>query len=164
MGEIKLHGDRLYYADVEKKSIFVMDIASGTVKERFKLESRPDRFWLSNRHNLLYVLSYASSLISVYSLEQNALLSQIPVGDFRGEILFDEKDDRLYLALADQSVQVIDTSLFRSEGVVNMNRDSDILHVDAVDKQVWLRQHNNQIITVVDLKTGRVIKHYGIDQ
>ncbi|GEM_PF-3790851 len=164
VGHITIHENRLYYADIDKQSILSMELPTGVLKERYRVESRPDRFWISKRHHLIYVLSYEASFISVYSMEQGDLLSQIPVGDFRGEILFDETHDRLYLALEDQSVQVIDTSLLRSEGVVGINQTVEKLHLDTADKKLWLRQHDNQVITVVDLKTGKVIRHYGVEQ
>ncbi|MFW1677061.1 YncE family protein [Pontibacter sp. JAM-7] len=146
---------------MSNKAVMMLDIESGVINTHIRLETRPDRFWISERQQLLYILNELRSQISVYSLDHPGLLSQIPLGEFRGEMVFDAKSDRLYVALNDQTVQVIDLALFRSLGYVSVKQDIDVMHLNIADEQLWVQEANNHVVSVVDLKNHEIIKQMG---
>jgi YVTN family beta-propeller protein len=166
---VNKNGTLLYTVTKEDNSLYVVDLATRTVKSKTKLASEAYSCVLSPDEKTLYISTWNAEEITCYNTLSGAL-STIKVGSHPNELLLNKKGTRLFVANAnDNSVSIINTATGKVTEVVSTSlfptkltgSTTNGLALSPDEKTLYIANADNNCLAVFDVSNPGVSQSRG---
>ena len=158
--EIDSKRDRLYVVTREDKALYVVDLKTKKILNKYGIDSELYTCKLSKDNRDLYVSCWGCDKVLTFDLEKNTWKNPIPVGDNPNEMMLTPDGKYLYVCNAnDNSVSVIDV---RNRKVIETldaalfpdspsGSTTNSLAYDAKGKRLYIANADNNCLAVFDV-------------
>jgi YVTN family beta-propeller protein len=149
----------LYTVTKEDNSLYVVDLATRTIKSKVKLDAEAYSCVLSPDEKTLYISVWNGGKLAIYNTTSGQI-STIPVGSHPNELLLNKKGTRLFVANAnDNSVSIINTATRKVTEVVSTSlfptkltgSTTNGLALSPNEKTLYIANADNNCLTVFDV-------------
>jgi YVTN family beta-propeller protein len=150
----------LYAVTKEDNSLYVVDLASKKVTQKFELGAEAYTCVLSDDKKTLYISLWGGDKILYYDVASKNVRKEIAVGDNPNEICLSKKEQYLYVANAnDNSVSVIDVAQGKVIETLNAalypnapsGSTSNAVALSANEKTLYIANADNNCLAVYDV-------------
>lgn len=151
---------RLYVVTKENNSLYVVDLATGSVLKQIELSAEAFTCLLSPSRHELYISLWGGDQILVLDTRSLTLTATIPVGDNPNEICLSRNGQYLFVANAnDNSVSVLDIQKRKTLETLNAalfanapsGSTSNSVCLSPDEKTLYIANADNNCLTVFDV-------------
>jgi len=162
--------DILYVVTKEDNSLYVVDLSSKKVTEKFNLGAEAYTCLLSDDKKTLYISLWGGDKILYYDVASKNIRSEVAVGDNPNEIYLSKKEKYLYVANAnDNSVSVIDVAQAKVIETLNAalypnspsGSTSNAVALSEDEKTLYIANADNNCLSVYDVSAPGKSKSKG---
>jgi len=160
----------MYVLTKENNSLYVVSLASKSVKKKLPLGGEGYNCVLSTDKKLLYITCWGCDKVLLFDTELESFTGEIPVGDNPNDVCLSKDGRYLYVANAnDNSVSVIDTREKKVIEVLNAalyagapsGSTSNGLALSKNGKTLYIANADNNCLAVFDVSTPAASKSKG---
>lgn len=160
----------MYVLTKENNSLYIVDLATKSVKQQLPLGGEGYNCVLSPDKKLLYISCWGCDKILLFDTDNNSFSGEIPVGDNPNDVLLTKKGDYLFVANAnDNSVSVIDTKQRKVIEVLNAalyanapsGSTSNGLALSKNENTLYIANADNNCLAVFDVSNPGASKSKG---
>jgi YVTN family beta-propeller protein len=160
----------MYVVTKENNSLYIVDLASKTVKKKLPLDGEGYNCVLSPDKKLLYITCWGCDKVLLFDTQAEDFTGNIPVGDNPNDLCLSKNGRYLYVANAnDNSVSVIDTREKKVIEVLNAalyagapsGSTSNGLALSKNGKTLYIANADNNCVAVFDVSKPAASKSKG---
>ncbi|MDE3251416.1 MAG: bifunctional YncE family protein/alkaline phosphatase family protein [Bacteroidota bacterium] len=150
----------LYVVTKDNNSLYVIDLDTKAIRQQIHLPGEAYTCLLSPNRKELYISCWGAARLLVYSVRQQKMIAEIPVGSNPNDICISRNGRNLFVANAnDNSVSVIDTKKKAVTETLNAalypdapnGSTTNSVALSADDKTLYIANADNNCLAVFDV-------------
>ncbi|MFC4263704.1 bifunctional YncE family protein/alkaline phosphatase family protein [Ferruginibacter yonginensis] len=154
--------ETMYVVTKEDNSLYIINIATKQIIKKVSLPAEAYACVLNKQRTILYISCWGCDKVLPFDVQQQTLLSPIPVGDNPNEMLLSKNGKWLYVANAnDNSVSIINTQQQKVVEVLNAalypnapsGSTTNGVALSADEKTLYIANADNNCLAVFDVTT-----------